>query len=138
MREQINNLLNSDVSGYKIRQDTGLSQTIISDLRLGRRKLDNLTLKSAEILSNYADEVFSFKQIVDDCISEILLSDSIELTDEDVLKGKINDDYKLHYIDYGNAIAINVFHMNGKNVNEFRIRDIKSAEFAVESLKFYR
>ncbi|MCY1566746.1 hypothetical protein [Staphylococcus pettenkoferi] len=54
MRENIEKLLNSDVSGYRIYKETGISQSRISDLRNGRRKLDNLTFANAEKLYNMA------------------------------------------------------------------------------------
>lgn len=54
MRESIEKLLNSDVSGYRIYKETGISQSRISDLRNGRRKLDNLTFANAEKLYNMA------------------------------------------------------------------------------------
>ena len=54
MRESIEKLLNSDVSGYRIYKETGISQSRISDLRNDRRKLDNLTFANAEKLYNMA------------------------------------------------------------------------------------
>ncbi|MCY1038790.1 hypothetical protein OWI77_08110 [Staphylococcus nepalensis] len=54
LRKQIKKLLNSKITGYRIYKDTGLSQTIISELRTGKRNLDNISLKNAEILAEYA------------------------------------------------------------------------------------
>lgn len=53
MRKEIEELLNSDVSGYKIFKATGVSQSVISDLRKGKRSLDNISLLNAERLYTY-------------------------------------------------------------------------------------
>ena len=57
MREQIEKLLNSDITGYRIFKDTGMSQSIISEFRSGKRNLDNLSLKNAEKLYNLYNEL---------------------------------------------------------------------------------
>ena len=54
LRKQIEKLLDSKITGYRIYKDTGLSQTIISEFRTGKRNLDNISLKNAEILAEYA------------------------------------------------------------------------------------
>lgn len=48
------NLINSEISGYRIYMETGISQTVISTLRNGTRDIDNLTLKTTEKLYEYA------------------------------------------------------------------------------------
>ncbi|MCY6991240.1 hypothetical protein CD039_01435 [Staphylococcus argensis] len=53
MRETIKKRLESDISGYRIYKETGISQSRISNLRNGRYKLDNLTFANAEKLYNY-------------------------------------------------------------------------------------
>jgi len=53
-KQTIIKLIESDISGYKIHKETGLSQTVISGLRTGSRDLENLNLKSAEKLYEYA------------------------------------------------------------------------------------
>lgn len=53
MREEIQELLDSDVTGYKIFKTTGVSQSVISDLRKGKRSLDNISLLNAERLHEY-------------------------------------------------------------------------------------
>lgn len=52
--QTITKLIESDISGYQIHKPTGLSQTVISGLRTGARDLDNLNLKLAEKLYEYA------------------------------------------------------------------------------------
>ncbi|PTE42206.1 hypothetical protein BUY79_02315 [Staphylococcus equorum] len=53
-KQAIIKLIESDISGYQIHKETGLSQTVISGLRTGSRDLENLNLKSAEKLYEYA------------------------------------------------------------------------------------
>lgn len=55
MRKQIEELLKSDVTGYRIAKKTGLGESLVSNLRNGKRSLNDLSLKSAELL-------FEFKQ----------------------------------------------------------------------------
>ena len=52
-KESIQKLLDSDVSGYRIFKDTGISQARISDLRRGVRELGGISLDTAEKLYNY-------------------------------------------------------------------------------------
>ncbi|HHV8920072.1 TPA: hypothetical protein ACURE6_000373 [Staphylococcus aureus] len=56
-KKQIKKLLDSDITGYKISKETGVSQYVISQVRLGKREIDNLTLKTTEKLYEYAKKV---------------------------------------------------------------------------------
>ncbi|MDT4051292.1 hypothetical protein RPO70_08890, partial [Staphylococcus arlettae] len=47
-KKTIIKLINSDITGYQIYKDTGLSQTVMSTLRTGKRDIDNLKLGTAE------------------------------------------------------------------------------------------
>ena len=53
MRKEIEKLLASDKTAYEISQATGMSPSNITDLRVGKRKLDNVTLANAEKLYDY-------------------------------------------------------------------------------------
>ena len=53
MRKEIEKLLASDKTAYEISQATGMSPSNITDLRVGKRKLDNVTLTNAEKLYDY-------------------------------------------------------------------------------------
>ena len=57
MRNEIVNLLNSDITGYRIFKVTGISQSVISELRLGKRNVGKLTLDTAEKLANYYNKL---------------------------------------------------------------------------------
>ncbi|UXV48996.1 hypothetical protein MUA68_14680 (plasmid) [Staphylococcus aureus] len=53
LKQKINKLLESDVTGYKIHKATGISQARISDLRKGKRTIGNLTVDTALKLYEY-------------------------------------------------------------------------------------
>ena len=53
MRKEIEKLLESDVTGYQIEKESGVRQSTISNLRLGKRTLDTLPLATAEKLQKY-------------------------------------------------------------------------------------
>ncbi|MDW8564729.1 hypothetical protein [Staphylococcus shinii] len=53
-KRKIMQLIESDITGYKIHKATGISQTVLSELRTKKRDLDNLTLKTTEKLFEYA------------------------------------------------------------------------------------
>ncbi|MCD8906089.1 hypothetical protein K2V56_11645 [Staphylococcus chromogenes] len=46
-------LIESDITGYQIHKETGVSQYVISQLRQGKRDVDNLTLNTTEKLYDY-------------------------------------------------------------------------------------
>ena len=50
-------LIESDITGYKIYKETGVSQYVLSQLRQGKREVDNLTLNTTEKLYEYACKV---------------------------------------------------------------------------------
>lgn len=56
VERNINNLLNSNITGYKISQDTGISQSFISRLRSSESKLDNTNWSVIKILNEYAEK----------------------------------------------------------------------------------
>ena len=53
MREQIQALINSNYTAYRISKDTGITLSVIQKIMDGTSKLDNISLKNAEILSAY-------------------------------------------------------------------------------------
>ncbi|HDK7720430.1 TPA: hypothetical protein PT474_002084 [Staphylococcus aureus] len=59
-KKQIKQLFDSDITGYKISKETGVSQYVISQVRLGKREIDNLTLKTTEKLYEYAKKVLQY------------------------------------------------------------------------------
>lgn len=57
LREKIKAILDSDISAYRIAKETGVPQPNISNLRNGKREIDNLTLDIAEKLGKYYDSL---------------------------------------------------------------------------------
>ncbi|AKS66340.1 hypothetical protein RN70_02445 [Staphylococcus schleiferi] len=57
MRKAILELIRSNQSCYEIYIHTGVSQGIISDIRSGYRTLDDISLRDAERLYDYAQLV---------------------------------------------------------------------------------
>ena len=55
--KEIEELLNSEISSYKIAKDSGVSFSLISDYRNGKRKIENMTLQVAKRLLRYAEEL---------------------------------------------------------------------------------
>ncbi|MCY9807009.1 hypothetical protein OXT66_05520 [Lentilactobacillus senioris] len=54
IEEIIKQLLDSDISAYRIAKDTGVSQSIITRLRNGDRTIDQLTVGTAQKLIDYS------------------------------------------------------------------------------------
>lgn len=57
LTERINEVLNSNVPANRIQAITGLQRSLISKLRRGEVKLDNVTFKKAMTLYEYANEI---------------------------------------------------------------------------------
>lgn len=57
MRSGIEWIINSNESAYSIEKNSGVTASIVKNLRLGKRKIDNISLKSAEKLYEYAKKV---------------------------------------------------------------------------------
>jgi hypothetical protein len=59
MRNQIQKLLDSDLSSLHISKQTGVPQSTIHRMRKNERSLDNMSLKNAELLYKFANGIFS-------------------------------------------------------------------------------
>ena len=55
--KEIEELLNSEISSYKISKDSEVAYSLISDYRNGKRKLENMTLQVAKKLIRYSEEL---------------------------------------------------------------------------------
>lgn len=55
--KEIEELLNSEISSYKIAKDSGVSYSLISDYRNNKRKIENMTLQVANKLIRYSEEL---------------------------------------------------------------------------------
>ncbi|MBZ5256241.1 hypothetical protein [Staphylococcus aureus] len=56
-KKKIIELIESNLTGYEISKKTGVSQNVLSQLRQGKREVDNLTLNTTEKLYEYANKV---------------------------------------------------------------------------------
>ena len=55
--KEIEDILNSEISSYKIAKDSGVTYSLLSDYRNGKRKIENMTLQVAKKLIRYAEEL---------------------------------------------------------------------------------
>ena len=55
--KEIEELLNSEISSYKISKASGVSYSLISDYRNNKRKIENMTLQVANKLIKYTEEL---------------------------------------------------------------------------------
>ncbi|MFL8888704.1 hypothetical protein [Helcococcus kunzii] len=53
---KIKQLFDSDISGYKISQETGLSQGLIYEYKRGDKKVENMTLETATKIMKFIKE----------------------------------------------------------------------------------
>ncbi|MCI2770710.1 hypothetical protein FH181_02885 [Staphylococcus warneri] len=58
-KKKIIQLIEGDITGYQIYKETGVSQYVISQIRQGKRDIDNLSLKTTEKLYSYAIEILN-------------------------------------------------------------------------------
>lgn len=56
LKDKIQALLDSDATSYAIAKETGISNSTIVELRHGKRKLSNISLKAAEQFGEYYDQ----------------------------------------------------------------------------------
>lgn len=79
--KEIEELLNSEISSYKIAKDSGVSYSLISDYTNGKRKLENMTLQVAKKLIRYSEELkmrnYDKMLIV---VNELVLEDGATVT----------------------------------------------------------
>lgn len=55
--KEIEELLNSDVTDYRISKDTGVTLSVIQNYRSGKYALENMTLKIAKKLYEYKEKI---------------------------------------------------------------------------------
>ena len=79
--KEIEELLNSEISSYKISKDSGVAYSLISDYRNGKRKLENMTLQVAKKLIRYSEELkmrnYDKMMVV---VNELVLEDEATVT----------------------------------------------------------
>ena len=79
--KEIEELLNSEISSYKIAKDSGVSYSLISDYRNSKRKIENMTLQVANKLIRYSEELkmrnYDKMMVV---VNELVLEDEATVT----------------------------------------------------------
>ena len=79
--KEIEELLNSEISSYKIAKDSGVSYSLISDYRNAKRKIENMTLQVANKLIKYSEELkmrnYDKMMVV---VNELVLEDGATVT----------------------------------------------------------
>ena len=79
--KEIEDLLNSEISSYKISKDSGVSYSLISDYRNHKRKIENMTLQVANKLIKYTEELkmrnYDKMMVV---VNELVLEDGATVT----------------------------------------------------------
>lgn len=88
--KEIEELLNSDVTDYRISKDTGITLSVIQNYRNGKYALENMTLKIAKKLYEYKEKInmTNYGKMIT-IVNELVLEDGafISYWSED----KIND-----------------------------------------------
>lgn len=88
--KEIEELLNSDVTDYRISKDTGITLSVIQNYRSGKYVLENMTLKIAKKLYEYKEKInmTNYGKMIT-IVNELVLEDGAFLSywSED----KIND-----------------------------------------------
>ena len=59
--KEIEELLNSEISSFKIAKDFGATYSLLSDYRNGIRKIENMALQVAKKLIRYLKELKNYK-----------------------------------------------------------------------------
>ena len=79
--KEIEELLNSEISSYKISKDSGVSYSLISDYRNNKRKIENMTLQVANKLIKYTEKLkmrnYDKMMVV---VNELVLEDGATVT----------------------------------------------------------
>ena len=79
--KEIEELLNSEISSYKIAKDSGVSYSLISDYRNNKRKIENMTLQVANKLIKYTEKLkmrnYDKMMVV---VNELVLEDGATVT----------------------------------------------------------
>ena len=79
--KEIEELLNSEISSYKISKDSGVSYSLISDYRNNKRKIENMTLQVANKLIKYTEKLKmrNYAKMMD-VVNELVLEDGATVT----------------------------------------------------------
>ena len=79
--KEIEELLNSDVTDYRISKDTGITLSVIQNYRNGKYALDNMTLKIAKKLYEYKErlDMRNYDKMME-IVNELVLEEGATVT----------------------------------------------------------
>lgn len=132
MRKQIEELLKSEVTGYRIAKKTGIGESVISNLRSGKRNLDNISLKNAELLAQFKNDwdlYTNAKQIEVDLENEIEFVESLYTNYSMINTNKENNGYFISFE------SINKVEVNGKELFEIEFKYADEIEIEEDYFK---
>lgn len=132
--EQIEHTIKKHTA-YKLAKDIGVNRTNMNKYKNGEYSINNMKIELASKIQNYYNEEMDG---MEKFILENLLAGTAEWNEEGLLKGDLNDKFKIHFADYGDAYNITVFHMNGKKANDFKVRNEDDAEYVKEQVREYK
>lgn len=117
MRKQIEELLKSDVTGYRIAKKTGLGESLVSNLRNGKRSLNDLSLNSAELLAEFKQnwDVYQNAEQIE-VEGEVVHVESMFTNYSNIQKNKNQETYWIGYEE------INKVEVNGQSVYEIEFK----------------
>ena len=114
--KEIEELLNSEISSYKIAKDSGVSYSLISDYRNAKRKIENMTLQVAKKLIRYSEELkmrnYDKMMVI---VNELVLEEEdyeklvfqVNFDDED-----LDRNYQFYFSIYDDVVNKNEFWLN--------------------------
>jgi transcriptional regulator with XRE-family HTH domain len=99
IKQKIEILFNSDLSGYAIAKKSGVNQAVVNKLMNGQREIDNLSLDSAQKLADLYDERINEVKLPDNykVIREVMRQEFKEILESqlDMYQEDPNGDDKL-------------------------------------------
>lgn len=127
-KEAVIRLLESDITGYQIWKDTNVSQHVISQIRRGKRDVENLTLSTAEKLYNYQKGLEVMEKLKNKVVeleneNNITLIDSLGQYFTDI-ENDNNGRFNVEYV-----LLNKVEHDNGKMYYEVQINRTEEVPF---------
>ena len=119
MLNNINNLIKSEISGYKIWQETGVSQSQISRLRKGEIEVGNISTDNSIKLNKFWEENNMFNKL-NEYNSTIIEFDGTELRtiDNPYLDGDVYKAIAVDQYDHKYQITWEITHPDFENLED--------------------
>ena len=123
-------------TAYKLAKSIGgVSRQNLNYYKSGKYSINKMTIELAsKIQKHYNEEMDEMEKF----ILDNLVSETVEWNEEGLLKGDLNDKFKVHFADHGDAQTVSVFHTNGSKANGFQIKNEDDAEYVKEQIQTYK